>query len=184
MCTAVKMVNVLTGRRAGGGWAKIGSCPPVRKSTSRRASTAPAPPTSIPNLPVTPEQLAAEAVAAHEAGAQGGAHAPQDRRRRRLAAGRRGVTPRWPRCARPLPGSAARRDDGVLGAARRAAAAAGRRGLDGAARLRVAELARARVARARRGAAEPGPRRRGRHLPRRGGAVVGGLRRSRSTACG
>ena len=103
-------------------------------------------PDQHPNLPVTPDQLAAAAVqAAPGRGARPCTCTP----RPPTASTRCTPTRSAPRCGRPRGGarSAAGRDDGVLGAARRRRAAAGGRGVDGAARLRVAELARTRLRR-------------------------------------
>ena len=131
-------------------------------------------PDQHPNLPVTPEQLAAEALAAHGAGAK--------------------AVHMHPKTADGVDSLLPQHVDAAVDAVRHAVpglplgvttgfwalpdADARLRAVDGwtrAARLRIGELARTRFGGPRPAAVEQGARRRGRHFPRRGGRVVGGL---------
>ena len=116
-------------------------------------------------------------------GRPGGAHAPQDRRRCRLAAARRrrgGRRGGAARCPRPAVGG----DDGLLGVIGSRRTTASGAGLDGATRFRVGELARTRVRAAGALVADDGTRRGGRHLSRRGRGVVGEIGYGRALYAG
>ena len=140
-------------------------------------------PDQHPNLPVTPEQIAAAAVAAHQAGARAVHMHPKTAD---------GVDSLQPEVVGPAVEAVRHAAPGLpLGVTTgfwalpdpderlRAVQA-----LDGAARLRVGELARAGVRAAGTPAAEDGTRRGGRHLPRRGGGVVGSIGDGRALYAG
>ena len=140
-------------------------------------------PDQHPNLPVTPDQLAEAAVAAHRAGAKAVHMHPK------TADGVDSLQPQVVAAAvdavrHAVPGSAARRDDGLLGAVGSRRAAAHGAELDRVARLRVGELARARLGAAGAPVAADGRRCRGRHLPCRGGGVVGDVGDGRALHAG
>ena len=115
-------------------------------------------PDEHPNLPVTPEQLAAEALAAHRAGAKAVHMHPK------TADGVDSLQPDIVGAAveavrHAAPGLPLGVTTGLLGAARPGRAAARGRSVDGAARLRVGELARAGVGAPCPAVAEHGARR-------------------------